>query len=488
MNEELQSANEELSTTNDELQSKVVESDGLNADLSNLIRAIRIPVVFLDEALALRSHTPEALSVFRFAAHDKGRALGDIAADVDMREVMKLCRDVQASGAAAEARLTAEDGRVFDAEVVPYAADRGGRGGGGVVLSLQDITEVDALAERSEADKREAELRLAEVEEVYRTTPQAMALLDRELRYVRINRHLAEINGLPVEDHIGRLMAEVVPALGDQVLDPVRHVFETGEPIIDQRVEGTTGGSDGEVRTWECDWYPVRQGGEVVSVGVNVRDITDDERRRLEYHRLMQELQHRVKNMLSNVLALVNRARRDATADKGVVDQLAERLRAMAKTHSILTETNWSITPLRRILEPELTEVYGDQITLRGRDLSIGPRSALALGMAIHEVSTNAAKYGALSTAAGRVELSWARIDDGVRDDVVFTWTETGGPPVTPPDGDGFGSRLIQSTIRGSLEGDYEFDWKPDGLTLVMRLPHANLVQHDEEIIYDVHA
>jgi two-component system CheB/CheR fusion protein len=188
----------------------------------------------------------------------------------------------------------------------------------------------------------------------------------------------------------------------------------------------------------------------------------------------MKELQHRVKNMLSNVLALVNRARREATTDVEVFETLAKRIEALANTHKLLTTANWGAARIRDILEPELTAVYGaDRVRLRGPDLALNARATLSVGMAIHELATNAAKYGAFSNSGGTVSLSWSRVDEGEGEIVRMVWQEQGGPEVEAQGAQGFGSQLIASTIEGGLEGRVEMDWRREGLRCTIEFDYA---------------
>ncbi|MEM0935343.1 MAG: chemotaxis protein CheB [Pseudomonadota bacterium] len=479
MNEELQSANEELSTINEELQNKVAELNEVNSDLSNFIRSTRIPTVFLDEDLRLRSFTPEAQAYFRFVELDRGRRIDDIGSDISMTTLVELTEDVLKNGQPREAELQTADGTAeIVLRVLPYRSD--GAPVTGVVFTLTDVTELRAYAREIEHQRAQAQKNLAEIEELYRVSPQAMALVDRDYRFLRVNQRMAEIDGIGIDDHFGKSIGEVMPRLQDQMAGPVAHVLETGEPVLDRRVSGHTQAHPEDERVWEVDWYPILDGGgpvgspnRVRAVGLNVRDVTHQADMSRELQRVMKELQHRVKNMLSNVLALVNRARREAETDTAVFETLAKRIEALANTHKLLTTANWGAARVRDILEPELTHVYGaDRVHLRGPDLMLNARATLALGMAVHELATNAAKYGAFSNSAGTVSLSWSRVDEGEGERVRMIWLETGGPEVADRGEAGFGSQLISSTIEGGLEGQIAMEWNNDGLRCVMEFDY----------------
>jgi len=473
MNEELQSANEELSTINEELQNKVSELNEVNSDLSNFIRSTRIPTVFLDADLRLRSFTPEAQRYFRFVDLDRGRRIDDIGADIAMVALVEMCQATLDSGRASETEIETLSGGVqLVLRVLPYRTD--GHGVAGVVLTLIDVTELRSYARELEHQRAETQKNLAEIEELYRVTPQAMALVDREMRFLRVNRRMAELDGVEIEAHQGRSVGDVIPQLAEAMAENHARVLATGKPVLDCRIAGHTEAAPEGARVWEVDWYPILEGAEVRAVGVNLRDVTRQAEMSRELQRVMKELQHRVKNMLSNVLALVNRARREARSDTVVFETLAKRIEALANTHKLLTTANWGAARLRDILEPELTAVYGaDRVQLRGPDMLLNARATLAIGMAVHELATNAAKYGAFSTPSGRVALSWSRLDEGAGERVRLDWREEGGPPAAPPGAEGFGSQLIASTIRGGLEGEVEMDWTAAGLRCRLEFDYA---------------
>jgi two-component system, chemotaxis family, CheB/CheR fusion protein len=223
----------------------------------------------------------------------------------------------------------------------------------------------------------------------------------------------------------------------------------------------------------------------VHAVGFNVNDVTRLLALQADLRRIMRELQHRVKNMLSNVIALVNRARREDGDPATILGTLSQRIRALANTHNLLTAENWASTSINDILAMELVEVYGpDRVTTRGPMMRLNARATLAIGMAVHELATNAAKYGAFSTAEGQVAVRWSRTDEGEGERLVMIWTESGGPGVSQPDREGFGTQLIRSMIEGTLGGSIAANWEPAGLNLVLVLPWdaATEVDYDSDV------
>ena len=186
---------------------------------------------------------------------------------------------------------------------------------------------------------------------------------------------------------------------------------------------------------------------------------------------LLHELNHRVRNTLTTVQSLARQARRDD--DRG--DRLEGRILALSKTHDLLSRDDWGGAKLRLVIENEFAPFQdgkGRRFRLDGPDLDLRPRYVLALGMTIHELTTNAAKYGALATEEGRVDVTWRVVvgpDDARR--LVLEWRESGGPPVAVPTRRGFGTRLITGGIARELGGSVELSFPPEGARCALDVP-----------------
>jgi two-component sensor histidine kinase/CheY-like chemotaxis protein len=201
------------------------------------------------------------------------------------------------------------------------------------------------------------------------------------------------------------------------------------------------------------------------------------ERRRVEQHRelLVRELSHRVKNTMAMVMSIVRRTARGAQNVDDYVENLMGRLRAMADAHALLFETNWNEADLHdmitRMAAATMRDAERIEITA-GPGIPLDPRAALAVSMVLNELVTNAAKYGALSTGAGRVVVSWSReVDNEGKPLLCLHWKETGGPPVLPPQDLGFGMTLIQRTIEYELLGDVTITYPETGLACDICFP-----------------
>lgn len=185
---------------------------------------------------------------------------------------------------------------------------------------------------------------------------------------------------------------------------------------------------------------------------------------------LTRELNHRVKNTLANVLSIVSLTRRRATSLDEFAEGLDGRIRALSATHDLLTQSDWSTTPIRAVIEAELAPYARSEgaIELAGPDVELAPNDALSLGLAVHELATNASKYGALSAAGGKVRVTWA-LD---RPDLAsLRWVESGGPPVPPLRSRGFGTDLIEKIVAHELKHPVDLRFDEGGVSCTLHVP-----------------
>ena len=186
---------------------------------------------------------------------------------------------------------------------------------------------------------------------------------------------------------------------------------------------------------------------------------------------LTRELNHRVKNTLANVLSILALTRRRATSLGEFADGLDGRIRALSATHDLLTQSDWGTTPIRSVIEAELlpyAQASDHQIELQGPHIELAPNDALSLGLATHELATNATKYGSLSKPGGKVAVHWKLISDAL---VRVEWQESGGPPVAPKRARGFGTDLIERIVAHELKHEVQLDFLPEGVRCVLTIP-----------------
>jgi two-component sensor histidine kinase len=188
---------------------------------------------------------------------------------------------------------------------------------------------------------------------------------------------------------------------------------------------------------------------------------------------LIRELHHRVKNTLATVQAVVGATARSTTNIDDFYEAFVGRIISLANTHSLLTEAVWQTASLTEILDKELSPYYDDtgvRISIEGPLVELPSEAAVPIGMAIHELTTNAVKYGALSVASGQVAVWWTSEpeDESIR--LKLTWTERNGPPVSPPTRQGFGSRLLHRVLSTQLNAHVTMDFDKEGLRVSLDL------------------
>lgn len=209
-----------------------------------------------------------------------------------------------------------------------------------------------------------------------------------------------------------------------------------------------------------------------------LRDRTDAHLAREHQQLLINELNHRVKNTLTTVQAFTTQSLRSATCLQEARETITARLIALSKAHDVLTAENWEGADLARIVADALRLHHADgrRCSWEGDGVRVAPRTALALSMMLHELATNATKYGALSNDVGSVVVTWAAVD---ADDLPsadcqrlrMRWQERDGPPVSPPSRSGFGSRMIERGLANELGGDVRILYEPAGVVCTLDIP-----------------
>jgi PAS domain S-box-containing protein len=209
-----------------------------------------------------------------------------------------------------------------------------------------------------------------------------------------------------------------------------------------------------------------------------ILDLTERKEAEKRQQVMVDELNHRVKNTLATVMALSTQTFRTAPSPKAFCEAFEGRLLALSQTHNLLTRSFWTGAGLRDILTQELAPYAGADgrgFALDGDDLKLGPVTAVTLGMAFHELATNAVKYGALSVAGGKVLVAWRMSRP---DRLHVEWREMGGPPVSPPGRRGFGSRLIEQALASDLNGHARLYFPSEGVRCCMEIPLDQISVH----------
>jgi PAS domain S-box-containing protein len=260
------------------------------------------------------------------------------------------------------------------------------------------------------------------------------------------------------------------------------------DPVALAQVEAAFEGSDGdsEIRYRRKDdsvfWAalfisPVRdEHGDVVQHFASFVDLTKQKQEQAQSTVMIDELNHRVKNTLSTVQSIVWQALRTASVPETVRESIESRLFALSRSHDLLTRENWKSAGLLDLVK-EALEPFGvangraERFLGTGENIRLPPKATLALGIAFHELATNAVKYGAFSNNAGSIVIAWTieRAPEGNR--LILQWREKDGPPVTPPSRKGFGSRVIERGLGHELQGAVNLDYRADGVVCTINIP-----------------
>lgn len=267
--------------------------------------------------------------------------------------------------------------------------------------------------------------------------------------------------GLERDALIGRSIADFVsPTDFAQTTAMLRHKIDHGG---NTRHEVSVVGRDGRTMRWDNNsTLVVDRDGKPIGLLSISRDVSErrafDERREL----LINELNHRVKNTLALVQAIAVQTFPRGAAQGGLRDEFIARLHTLAGAHDLLTREHWEGVTLAELVHAATAPIdrHHSRIAATGPDLRITPKAAVAIAMALHELGTNAVKYGALSVQVGRVDVGW-HSDEA---QLVIVWRERGGPPVTPPERTGFGMRMIERVLASDLGGHVSLDFSAQGL------------------------
>ena len=312
-----------------------------------------------------------------------------------------------------------------------------------------------------------------DLRDLFMQAPGFMAVLAGQgLRFALVNNAYQQLIGH--RQVIGRTIDEALPEVREQGFVELLHgVMDRREPYIGKALSvklRRTEDAPLEERFVDFIYQPLLlPDGTVSGVFVEGSDVTDRVLAERQQKLLVDELNHRVKNSLATVQAIASQTLRSTPEPRAFRDAFEARLIALSATHDLLTATSWRGAELRDVLLVELRPYAPNRYVLEGGDVDLAPSEALALGLVVHELATNAAKYGALSEGEGCVEARWS-VEDGR---LSLVWRERGGPPVAPPTRVGFGSRLIERSLAGNLGGSARLDFAPGGLICHIELPLA---------------
>ncbi|WP_053078685.1 CheR family methyltransferase, partial [Methylobacterium tarhaniae] len=464
--EELQSVNEELQTVNGELGHRVNDLGRANSDLKNLLESTQIATVFLDNEFRVKNFTPAVTDIFHLIDSDLGRPITHIAARIHYPELPEDVRKVLRTLGTIEREVgSPESGARYLARVLPYRSIDNFIAG--VVITFLDIT-ATARAERA---LRASQERFRRME---RIVPAFLFTANAELEWLYVNPRFYEHTGLEEGKALGLGWLTVMHPedVEENQRRWVRAVAHHEAFEHEFRIRAASG-------TYR--WFTVRaepmadpDGGAVTWFG----SCTDSHERRMAEDRqrlLLTELQHRVKNILAVVRSVANRTAEGQTSLDDFVMHFDGRLGALARTQNILTRSPDAATDLAELIGEEVLSHAvrdGGQVTLTGPEVRLPQKTAETLGLVLHELATNAIKYGALARPEGRIAIGWHLYGAGPERRLRLEWQESGVTLLaTAPTRRGFGRELIEQGLVYEFGATTALEYRPGGVRCVIELP-----------------
>jgi PAS domain S-box-containing protein len=400
-----------------------------------------------------------------------GRSDRDILPEEFAAELTRIKSGVLESGKSQNRRLNFKLGDstlTVDVSVSPISIDSGEVIG--LVGCIVDMTSV----EQREQQLNELAAGLAEF-----TTRLNMALegssitifeQDEELRYTFMHN---PPHGTRADEFLGRSDYDLFEEDRHlEMFEAKLELLRTGE-ATDYEL---TAELAGEMRTFDVKLEPKKMAdGRVIGlIGVSV-DMSDRKNQEEHWRLVMREMTHRSKNLLAVIQAMARQTAARSESTDIFVRDFTRRLRAMSVSHDLLVNENWRGVDLKKLVEMHVSQVIdleSAQVTIHGNKVALDASSAQNLGLALHELMTNAVKYGSLSMPEGRLTVSW----DADGDEICIYWIESNGPPVVASENSGFGRNLLETAIGASLDGSVELKFKPEGLVCEICIPPEHVV------------
>ncbi len=310
----------------------------------------------------------------------------------------------------------------------------------------------------------------AGLQSVLDTALDAVVVMSLDGRIIGWNDHASHLFGWSSEEAIGQRLSDIIipDSLRDSHESGLARFKDTGEgPVLGRRIEVPALNRNGDEFPIELSVSPSDQFGEQLFVGF-LRDISERKAESDRQQRVLQESEHRVKNMLTVVAAIAQQTARVSSDMESFSAAFAGRLESLARAHELLVGQVWQDVALSSLVERVLgADVAAGRARYGGPEILLKPGQVLGLSMILHELYTNAVKYGALCNEEGRLSLHWSREHDQAE----LVWTEIGVPCEPKIPSGGFGQRMIAMSVKSDLRGTIEREWRPDGLTATLRFP-----------------
>jgi two-component system CheB/CheR fusion protein len=468
--EELQSFNEELHSVNSQLQHKINELDQTSNDLANLLSGTEIATVFLDTEFRIQWFSPATKPLLELVLSDVGRPISHFARKFDDERLLDDADTVLAKLTPIEVEIRGDDGKWFLRRILPYRT-RDNR-----IASLV-VTFID-ITERRQATDAIDEARIY-AEAIVATARQPLVVLDAGLHVRSANRAFYTL--LDTTPDAAQHLRLYELGNGEWDIPELRRLLDEVLPR-DERFDGVEvglGPVGPDQRTMLLNARKLaRNGGREELILLAIEEITQRKRDAARQDMLIGELNHRVKNVLATVLAIMAQTFRQSASPGDFQTAFEGRLHALAQAHDLLAEKEWLGTRLDQIVRQTLAPyslLDSSRIVMDGPSLTVRSQRGVALVMILHELTTNAAKHGALSVPNGKLAVTWRLIDDGASERIHLLWTETGGPNVTQPTRQGFGTKLIRRSTVHELGGEAHIEYLAEGLRCALIFPWAGI-------------
>lgn len=457
--EELQSINEELQTVNAELNTRADSLVRSNSDLANLFDSTSIATLFLDNGSHIRRFTPAVSEIFNVREGDEGRLISDfssrLAGSALSQDIATVLRDL----GSLEREAESEDGAAtYLVRVKPYrdlnnVID-------GVVITLIDISE----RKRLERDQ-------AHLAAIVASSEDAIISHDLEGTITSWNAGAEKIYGYTVSEMLGQPMSTLLDDVQVNEWPDNLARLRQGEPIADIDISRVTKGD--RVIYVSLTISPMRDAhGIIIGASAVARDIAM--RKLAEEHTkmLMAELDHRVNNILAVVSSVVSQTLKAGGTVEAARAEIEGRIQAISRAHGLLTKLGGVEGSLRELVVTELQPYrQGANVTVSGDDVILSSRANLSIALAIHELATNSAKYGALSTKDGHLDVTWRVTGASGTPELEIIWLEVDGPPVAPPTRRGFGTKLIELSLVRGLKAKVNREFPESGVRCHISVP-----------------
>ncbi|HET6805543.1 MAG TPA: CheR family methyltransferase [Frateuria sp.] len=476
--EELQSVNEEVTTVNGELAHRVQELAHANSDLKNLLESTQIATVFLDNELRVTNFTPAVADIFPLVESDLHRPIADMKSRVHYEELQDDARRVLRTLAVIDREVgNPQTGARYMVRILPYRSIDNFIGG--VVVTFTDVTP----RVRAERALRESEQRLRTLMEgipqlVWRAQSGGHWTWSSPQWTTYTGQGEAESRGL------GWLKA-IHPDDREACMQAWAASSSSGTMDMEQRIHSA---ADNTYRWFHTRSTALRdERGEIVEWLGTSTEIDSLRRMQDEQGVLVAELQHRTRNLITVVQAIASQTLQRSTSLEEFRDAFNDRLGALSRAQSLLCRSDKAPVTLEALLRMELSAVGadlgGEKVSFGGPDVVLRKSAVQTLSLALHELATNARKYGALTTPAGHLRVTWEVVPDGDEGShVVLDWREDGlQPSTTGSTGGGYGRMLIERALPYNLDARTTYELVDTALRCTIALPlGAKLAPHGE--------